>query len=127
MFKVLSHSARRKVLWGVVGVLVVLVIIVTIIIIVKRSGKDDPQASSQRIIRKVGELYVLPTGEDPTVAQIKDESKLSNQHFFDTAQNGDYLLVYAKAKVALVYRERLNKLVNAGPINTKQSSIDKSK
>jgi hypothetical protein len=73
--------------------------------------------TSQRIIDKVANLYMVPDGEDPTVALIQDKEKLGNQEFFKKAQNGDYLLVYQKDKIALVYREKDNKLVNVGPVN----------
>jgi hypothetical protein len=70
----------------------------------------------------VSKLYYLPKDEKPTVAQIEDKSKLEGQSFFTGAQNGDYLLVYTNAKIALLYREHDNKLVNVGPVNTDQNS-----
>lgn len=91
-----------------------------------QSLKSDPKVaaeeSSQRILRKVGAIYALPTGEEPTVALVQDKDKLKGQSFFDKAQNGDYLLMYSKAKVALIYREKDGKLINVGPI-----SLDDSK
>lgn len=82
----------------------------------KRSA-DKNRAESQSIITAVGQLYILPSGETPTVATIKDKAKLSGQTFFKDAQNGDYVLVYPKAKTALLYRKSVNKLVNVGPIS----------
>ncbi|MGH7157711.1 MAG: hypothetical protein ACREGD_01340 [Candidatus Saccharimonadales bacterium] len=87
--------------------------------------KDNPsaaaKATSQRIVERVGQLYFLPPDEEPTVALIEDKSKLANQSFFIGVENGDYLLVYTKAKIALIYREEVNRLVNVGPVNTDQS------
>jgi len=84
--------------------------------------KDNPdaaaKATSERVLEKVGKLYFLPGSEEPTVAQIEDKEKLSGQSFFSSAQNGDYLLVYPEAKIALLYREDANKLVNVGPVST---------
>lgn len=84
------------------------------------NDKDDnsDSAVSQKIIEKVSQLYVIPDGEEPTVAQIKDKEKLNGQSFFDKATNGDYLLVYTDSKLALLYREEANKLVNVGPISS---------
>lgn len=91
----------------------------------------EAQAASQRIIQKVGKLYALPSGEEPTVALVQDKEKLKDQSFFEKAQNGDHLLMYSKAKLALIYREKDNKLINVGPIsinNTNdESQQDKSK
>jgi nitrogen fixation-related uncharacterized protein len=84
----------------------------------KNSQKDEGEAASQRIISQVGDLYMLPGGEEPTVAEIRDKSKLKDQSFFDNAKDGDYLLVYQEAKIALLYRESDGKLVNVGPVST---------
>jgi hypothetical protein len=81
------------------------------------SGSEVSSEESQRVIGLVSELYVVPTNEEPTVAQVKDKAQLADQPFFDVAENGDYVLVYQKAKTALLYRERVNKLVKVGPVN----------
>ena len=86
----------------------------------KQASKDttkQAEKTSQRIIASVSKLYLVPTNEKPTVALIQDRSKLDDQEFFKHAENGDYLLVYQKDKVALIYREKDNKLVNVGPVN----------
>lgn len=87
---------------------------------VKNDGSADTkqaEQTSKRIIGRVGEIYQLPTGEEPTVAQVQDKSKLTGQTFFEDAATGDYILVYKKAKLALLYREDIHKLINVGPIN----------
>lgn len=73
--------------------------------------------TSKRVIAEVSELYIVPTGEVPTVALIQDKSRLGNQDFFKKARDGDYLLIYPKEKLALIYREKDNKLVHVGPVN----------
>lgn len=85
-------------------------------------GGDNKPANTaivERVIERVGKLYILPADEEPTVAEIKDKSKLPepNRKFFESAQDGDYLLVYTKTKLALIYRENINKLVNVGPVD----------
>lgn len=79
---------------------------------------DDDSAASQKIIEKVGNLYLTPEGEQPTVAQIKDKEKLKDQQFFNKADNGDYLLIFTESQFAVIYREEANKIVNVGPIST---------
>ena len=81
------------------------------------------QETTQRLITKVGGLYELPD-EEPTVAQISDKEKLKDQPFFKSAQNGDYLLIYTNAKLAVLYREEANKLVNVGPIAISDEDAD---
>lgn len=80
------------------------------------SDGDDPAAVSRSIVERVSSLYMLPEEEEPTVAEIRDKDKLSDQAFFDGAQNGDYLIVYEQAGIALIYRESAGKLVNVSPV-----------
>jgi hypothetical protein len=84
--------------------------------------KTHPNAVSQettgKVVGEVGKLYgSLPTNETPTLAQVSDKSKLENQEFFKNAQNGDYILIYPNAKLAVIYREKENKLINVGPVS----------
>lgn len=127
MLRGLKDPARRKkTLWAAAGGLTVLVFAITAAFFFKQyqEVKNNPdvaaKATSQRIVERVGGLFFLPS-EEPTVAQIEDKSKLETQSFFDGAENGDYLLVFADAKLALIYREKDDKLVNVGPVNTEQS------
>lgn len=89
--------------------------------------KSNPEIAddetSKRIISKVEGIYLLPEGQ-PTVAKVQDKEKLTGQAFFDKAENGDYLVIYSDAKLALLYREEANKLVNVGPISVSDSVPD---
>lgn len=80
----------------------------------------DPNAANKataaRVIKEVSALYLAPN-EEATVVKIEDKSKLTSQTFFDRAENGDFLLIYPKAKQAIIYRESVNKMINAGPVN----------
>lgn len=82
--------------------------------------KSSPEVAddevSKRIISKVESIYMLPEGQ-PTVAKVQDKEKLNGQVFFEKAEDGDYLVIYSDAKLALLYREDTDKLVNVGPIS----------
>lgn len=80
--------------------------------------KDDPAAPAvaAAITEKVSKLYAIPRNEQPTVATIEDVSQLKGQPFFKGAQNGDAVLVFAKAKFAILYREKENRIINTGPV-----------
>lgn len=94
-------------------------------------GKTDSgsknKAESAQVLTAVGQLYMLPSNEQPTVAAIQDITKLSGQAFFKNAQNGDYLLVYSNAKLALLYRKSVNKLVNVGPVSLGNNAASSAK
>jgi hypothetical protein len=81
----------------------------------KANPDSVAQETTQRLVAKVDKLYAIPE-EEPTVAQISDKEKLKDQPFFQSAENGDYLLIFTNAKLAILYRESENRLVNVGPI-----------
>lgn len=63
----------------------------------------------------------------PTIADITDKDKLKDQAFFKDAENGDQLLLFSKAKVAMLYRESTNKLINVGPIALSDETVKSQK
>jgi hypothetical protein len=82
---------------------------------------NNPTAAAQQdakdTIAAVGKLMMLPQGEEPTVMQITDISKLKDQAFFANAQNGDKVIIYTKAKKAILYRVGTNKIIDVAPVN----------
>lgn len=78
---------------------------------------QDAQAKKDdQLLATIGKIYSLPTGEKPVLGTVDDKEKLKDQPFFKDARNGDRLVIYAKAKKAIIYRESENKIINAGPI-----------
>lgn len=75
------------------------------------------------MVEEVGKIYALPKDETPTIATVIDKEKLKDQPFFANAQNGDKILIYTKAKKAIVYRPKEKVIVNAGPIALDQKSL----
>ena len=73
------------------------------------------------LVTIVGKLMELPSGENPTVATIKDKEKLTDQPFFARAENGDRVLIYAQAKKAILYRPDTNKIIEVSVINIGQN------
>jgi hypothetical protein len=113
----------KKLLVGAVVVFICLVAVVAgaLYLYAHNSKKDKLVAVKNEVkktIDKVSVLMVLPKGEDPTVATVADITKLSAQPFFEKAQNGDKVLIYAKAGVAILYRPSVNKIVTVAPVKT---------
>ncbi len=81
----------------------------------------DPQLmakqETQDLIDKVGQLIVLPTGEEPTIATVTDLNALQDQPFFANAQVGDKVLIYTQAKRAVLYRPSTNRVIEVAPLN----------
>lgn len=84
---------------------------------IKKNPNKVAQDETKATIAAVGKLIVLPTDETPTLATVTDPSKIKDQTFFAHAQTGDKVLIYTKAKKAILYNPSGNKIVEVAPIN----------
>lgn len=82
----------------------------------------DPQSEVKDILAKVGKLIELPTGEEPTVATVQDAERIRTQPFFTKAQNGYRVILFSNAKLAILFDEKANKLINVGAISLSTAS-----
>lgn len=89
---------------------------------VKKNPDIITKEETNWLVDKVGRLMTLPGDEVPTIATVIDKEKLKDQSFFANAQNGDKVLVYVKAKKAILYRPNTDKIVEVGPVNTDQTA-----
>jgi hypothetical protein len=80
-------------------------------------GQTILEREEQNLINKVDKLLDLPEDEDPTVATVTDASKLSEQVFFEKAQEGDKVLIYTNAKKVILYRPSEDRVVEVGTVN----------
>ena len=91
-----------------------------------RSVENSPdaiaQAEAQAVMEQVGRLIVLPTDEMPTIATVSDPELLKDQPFFANAKSGDRVLLFAKAKKAILYDPAADKIIEVAPINIGESS-----
>lgn len=81
----------------------------------------NPQEAAKeevtRLTNAVGQLIDIPKGETPTLATVSDASKLKSQAFFTKAENGDKVLIFTKAKRAILYRPSTDKIIEVAPVN----------
>jgi hypothetical protein len=84
--------------------------------------KEAAKQDALKTVAAVGKLLLLPTDEEPTIGELTDVTKLQNQPFFATAQNGDKLLYYNNSKQVILYRPSINKIINIGPANISTAS-----
>lgn len=97
---------------------VVVVIIVIVLVVSHYSNKSaGGQKQINDTVAKVSKLFLVPQGEQPTLAIINDASKYKNITFFKDAANGDRLLIYAQAREAILYRPSINKIIAVAPLN----------
>jgi hypothetical protein len=74
------------------------------------------KAGMERAVAAVGDLMMLPQDETPTYGTVADKNKVKDQAFFAKAENGDEILIYEKARLTILYRSSINKIVNVGPL-----------
>jgi hypothetical protein len=82
---------------------------------------EEPQAKQQEeldtLLARVGQLLVLPEGEQPTIATVSDVNLLRDQPFFARAKNGYRVLIYTNARKAILYDPVAHKIVEIAPLN----------
>ena len=88
----------------------------------KKNPNTVVQEETKVLVKKVGKLMELPTGEDPTLATVQDKDKLKDQAFFSSSENGDRVLIYIKAKKAILYRPSSDKIVEVAPLVMSENS-----
>jgi hypothetical protein len=122
-----SSNSVSRILLIVLGVTVLLLSIMAFYFYhelsnIKKNPNQVAQSETNQLVSQVGKLIDLPKDETPTVATVLDKSKLADQPFFANAQNGDKILIYTKAKKAIIYQPTKNILVNVGPITIDQKA-----
>ncbi len=81
------------------------------------NASNSGQQEVTMVVGKVGKLMVLPKDEVPTLATVADITKLKGQPFFENAKNGFKVLIYTKAKEAILYDPIADKIVEVAPVN----------
>ena len=114
----IQHKSKKMtILVMLCGLFFAGMVVLGALLFARNKGELSAHAKSESVIHKVEKLYLTPSGEVPTVAEIKDKNSLpKDQEFYKDARNGDYLLVYRMAKIAILYRESINKLVTVSPV-----------
>lgn len=89
--------------------------------------KDNPQVVGQDEIRMVteavGKFMDLPEGEEANLATVLDKEKLKEQDFFKRAENGDKVLIYVKARKAILYRPSTKRVIEVAPLSIGTSQM----
>ena len=81
------------------------------------SRTNDPNIVVKELISKVGKLIELPSTEQPTVATVTNPDLIKSQSFFAKAKKGDRVILYPNSRLAILYDEAANKIINFGTIS----------
>lgn len=87
-----------------------------------KNSTSTSNGDAKKVVAAVSKLMVLPKDETPTIATVTDSKKLKNQAFFSSASNGDKVLIYTKAKKAILFNPTQNKVIEVAPVNIGKNS-----
>ena len=117
-----SKLPSRRLPWILIGLLVIISLFLFVQYREAQSKLHSPQAAAANskqvndTLAKLAKLVIVPTDETPTVVTVADPAKLKNQTFFAHAKAGDKVIVYARAKQAILYRPSTNQIVTMAPV-----------
>jgi hypothetical protein len=96
------------------------------LLVAYRSESSNPDVALRKetkaLTDRIGEFMELPLDEQPTLATVTDQEKLKEQSFFAHAQNGDKLLVYSKARKAILYRPSTKKVIEVSNLISNENN-----
>jgi hypothetical protein len=89
-------------------------------------SSENPISTAGDTVSKVSALIDLPQDEQPSLARITDEQKVRSEKFLSNAQNGDIVLIYEKARKAILYRESTNKVIEVATLQQNEATASGS-
>ena len=83
--------------------------------------KLTDEQRTQKRVDEVAKVYSLPGDEKPVFAIVSDEAKFREQYkVFDMGIKDDYLLLYQKAGLAVLYRPSDKKVIKTAQLTVKK-------
>lgn len=82
---------------------------------------NSNQTESEQLLTKLSKLIDLPQ-EEPTIATIKDITKLQSQPIFQKGKNGDKVIIFPKAQELIIYDPTENKIISVSKIDESSGS-----
>ncbi len=117
-----SQKPKRRRHWGRALAITALVVVILAALtggawLAWRLWFQKPDLDSVKVVKTlIARHYILPPSEEPALATITDATKLQTP-FLKHAKNGDKILIYQTAGVAIIYRPSLDRIVTVGPVN----------
>lgn len=78
---------------------------------------EEAKKKTDEVVNMVSKLMVVKDSTNAVLATIADKSKLEGQKFFESAENGDDLILFPNMQKAVIYRPSINKIIDIGPFN----------
>lgn len=90
-----------------------------------KTQKQEEASDVKKIIAEVSKFIDLPQDEQPIIATITNVEKLRDQDLFKKAKNGDKVLIYTKAKKAIIYDPQRGKIVEVSSVDLQAGILPK--
>jgi hypothetical protein len=115
---------KRTMMLVLLLMLLAVAIAVSVLFFVKyrHAVASNPNQERENIVNNIKTSIDLPE-EDPAMSTVIDKTKLTNPTLQARTENGDKLLIFAKAKRLVIYRPSTNKVVDMLTIQDKQTSL----
>ncbi len=79
----------------------------------------DTKEPKEIILNAIRDKMNLPASEEPVIIRIEDAERIAReQEFYSQVVQGDIVLIYPKARKAIIWSPSRSKIVNAGIIAT---------
>lgn len=86
-----------------------------------QANQEQNREAAKRIIERVRKLYMVPEGQEPTVATIVDVNQLRARNaFYAKAKNGDHLIVTTDR--AILYDPIADKIIDVVPVQVQAAA-----
>ena len=106
---------RRRALAVTLACTFILAASLTVVMVWQHSKPGAAASDLTAAEQAVSRHYLLPTGEEPVLATVTDERQLSTP-FLKQAKDGDRILIYTNAKIIVIYRPSIDRIVAVGPV-----------
>lgn len=85
-------------------------------------SESASKKEAEKLFSKISDIYYFPEGEKPAIATVSDPSIFSGQGYFESAQIGDAIFIFAGTKRAVLYRPSIDKIIDVAPMTDEDIS-----
>ncbi|PIT88833.1 MAG: hypothetical protein COU27_03510 [Candidatus Levybacteria bacterium CG10_big_fil_rev_8_21_14_0_10_36_7] len=87
------------------------------LVALEETSADVGDEEIEDLLARVGDIIILPPDEKPTIATVTTLDDLAGQPFFEKASIGDRVLIYPRARKAILYNPEQHRIIEVAPIN----------
>lgn len=111
--KIEGVSRRKRLIYALTALTILLIacVIGYFVYNISNSKNEFDPRNAKQIIKMVSEHYVVPEGETPTTAIVKNEESFRNIGLFTKVKKDDWVLIYRQANTIILYRPSIDKIV----------------